>query len=270
MRLQMPEGMKGKELFTFLIANKAQILDMKKSDVKIADTFASPPLVLFNKQDDSEKKYLYRNDQDKGELERTIVMNTYNWLDGHDDVHLDGVFTKSISERGQRAPHLHDHLYQLDAQVGAPIKWYEEQIKWRALGVDKSGNTTALFLESLVLKELNDFIYKQYLGNRINQHSVRMGYEKIKLAINDPDQKEEYAVWNTVYPKLGNPDTAEKQGYFFAVAEGRLVEGSAVISGSNELTPTMSAKVEPPKSTQHSTKSLNINELLESYKQNRS
>src|SRR5690348_14947678 len=172
MKFQLPEGLAGKELFKFLIANKIQMLDMKKSSVKYADCIASPPIVLKNKVDDAEKKYLYRNDNDKGELERTIVMNTYNWLDTHDDVHGDTVFTKSISERGQRAPHLHDHLYQLDAKVGIPIRWYEEAIKWRALGVDKSGNTTALFLESTILKDYNEKIYKEYLNNRIDQHSV--------------------------------------------------------------------------------------------------
>jgi len=50
----------------------------------------------------SKGRYLYEDDEEKGVLKRTIVLNTYNWLDSHGDVHLTGTFGKSISERGNK------------------------------------------------------------------------------------------------------------------------------------------------------------------------
>src|SRR5688572_20271074 len=85
---------------------------------KIADQTTFMP--IGSEQVATKGKYAYSNDEEKGVLKRTIVLNTYNWLDSHGDVHLTGTFGKSISERGAKAPHLHDHVFQLDARVGKP------------------------------------------------------------------------------------------------------------------------------------------------------
>jgi hypothetical protein len=49
---------------------------------------------------------------------------------------------------------------------------------------------------------------------------------------------------------IANGEVADKKGFFWAVKEAKLIEISAVISGSNELTPTLqpvkSIEVEEP------------------------
>ena len=50
--------------------------------------------------------------------------------------------------------------------------------------------------------------------------------------------------------KLGNPEQAEEKGYFWLVREAKLIEISAVLLGSNELTPTLNEiKVEAVENT---------------------
>src|SRR5690554_6703690 len=100
--------------------------------------------------------------------------------------------------------------------------------------------TEALIAVSEVKRSLNEKIFDQYLQDEIDQHSVLMRYINISLAVNDKDNyPKEFEVWQEVLPKLGNRKTAEDKGYFFAVSEAALHEISAVLAGSNELTPTL-------------------------------
>lgn len=55
-------------------------------------------------------------------------------------------------------------------------------------------------------------------------------------------------------PYAVNPEVAEEKGYFWAVTEAKVIEGSAVPIGSNWITPTLSVENkdnEPPKGTQN-------------------
>ena len=263
-------GLTGKELFAYLHTHKAEIIDMKKSVIKHADIVELPPITetLAKSIQVDKAGYLFENDEEAGMLKRTIIVNTYNWLDSHDDVHLANTFAKSISERGTRSPHLHDHKFEIAAKVGTPLSYSERAIKWKALNVDKRGETMALFLESEVKRRLNEKVYEAYLNNEIDQHSVGMQYVKIELAMNDEDYEKEYKVWKEVIGLLGNPERANKQGYFWAVREAKLIETSAVLLGSNELTPTLGQKFEPLQSTQTiepRKRTLDMDKVLASY-----
>ena len=217
-------------------------------------------------------KFLYENDETKGILKRTIVANTYNYMDSHDDVHLAGIFSKSIQERGNRIPHLHDHKFELGAKVGRALSFTEAHMKWRALGHAKNGDTIALLMESQIEQKLNAGIYEEYKADAIDQHSVGMLYIKVDVAINDENYKQEYATWEEVYPLLGNKDRADAKGYFFAVREAKLIEVSAVLLGSNELTPTLNNKIQPDLSTGKDKEpiktTLNVSKLISIYSQN--
>jgi hypothetical protein len=145
--------------------------------------------------------------------------------------------------------HLHDHKHEVTAKVGKPIEIKEVEVDWLDLGVNRLGKTTVLMLDSEIKEAYNKDVFRQYLDDEIDQHSVGMRYVKISLAVNDSEYKEEKAVWDEYYPKLGNPEHAEKQGYFWAVKEASLVEVSAVLMASNTLTPTVQ-NIEPSDDTQ--------------------
>jgi len=163
-------------------------------------------------------------------------------MDSHDDVHFKGIFSKSIKENGTKVLHLHDHVHELAAKVGTPLEVYEKEVSWADVGLKTGGTTTALLMDTRIEKERNPNIFKDYLNGSINQHSVGMQYVKIDLAVNDPEEEEEYATWNKYKDEVINIEKAEEQGFFWAVTEAKLIEISCVIAGSNELTPTLEPK----------------------------
>jgi len=119
---------------------------------------------------------------------------------------------------------------------------YEKEVSWADVGLKTKGTTTALLMDTRIEKERNPNIFKDYLNGSINQHSVGMQYVKIDLAVNDPEEEEEYATWNKYKDEVINIEKAEEQGFFWAVTEAKLIEISCVIAGSNELTPTLEPK----------------------------
>lgn len=218
-----------------LVKNKMQLIALKKATIKHCDAIG------FEQGKQIEcKSFDYDNEDNlkEGIIKRVIVGNTYNWLDSHDDVHMEGIFTKSLNESKSKVMHLHDHEYKLTAKVGEPIDVFEQKLSLTDLLLSKSGETDALLMSTEIRKDYNDFIYKQYLEGKIQQHSVGMIYVKIDLAVNDPLYKDEYSIWSKYITKVINQDKAIEKGYFWAVTEAKLIEISAVISGSNELTPT--------------------------------
>lgn len=234
-----------KEFFAYLIKNRQEIIALKKSAVK----FAAPVYTLSARV--YAEKIITTSNQDneaKGVIKRTVIGNTYGWMDNHDDVHIPGIFTKSITEN-KNIMHLHDHIYQLTAKVGSPIKIYELNYSWSALGIDKAGYTTCLMMDSEIKKAYNEIIYDSYAKGEIDQHSVGMMYVKLFLCINDEEHKEDFANWNNYIGFVANREKAEEQGYFWAVTEAKLREISCVIEGSNELTPTIEIEREPDKPT---------------------
>jgi hypothetical protein len=226
------------ELFAYLVENKAELINLKKSVVKHSDVVSS---VIEDAEPVITKgKYPYENNEEAGSLKRTIIANTYNWLDSHADVHLNGVFAESIKQKGTKIFHLNSHQMDFSAKIGKPLAIYEKEISWRELGQGKTGMTQALFLESEIKRDYSETMYKAYLNDEVDQHSVGMQYVKIALAVNDEENyPKEFEEWQKHIGKIGNRSLAEQKGYFFAVYEAKLVEVSAVMLGSNELTPTL-------------------------------
>lgn len=237
-----------KDLFAYLVENKQELFDQKKSITKRAEGGLS-----FIVNDDkplsevTKAKPIYSNDKEAGILKRTIVANTYWWMDSHSDVHLgrgaeeeNAVFTETIKNRASKIYPTDQHNWSLDGKMGKTLALYESPISWRALGVGRTGMTEALFAEAEIHKSKNEARYNDYLNNEIDQHSVGMRYQDIQLAVNDQDEyPKEYAIYQKYINKIGNRQEVEKQGFFFAVGKAYLAEYSAVIAGSNELTPTL-------------------------------
>ena len=187
-----------------LIERKSELIALKKAEIKTVKGGLSA-LIQANVS-----KGVFETSETS--LKRTIIGNTYNWMDSHDDVHAKGVFTKTIKERGDSVFHLHDHEFKITSKIGEPLKVYEDVVKWKDLGVDKSGETQALFMDSEILKSYNDRIFSEYKNGKINQHSVGMQYVKIDLAVNDSDYEEEYKIWSDNIDQIGNRERAEEKG----------------------------------------------------------
>lgn len=273
-----------KDLFKYLVEEKEEVLAQKKSIFKRAEGGLSLTLPVEQLEQFTSKavKPIYENDKEAGILKRTIVANTYWWMDSHSDVHLGkgddengkAVFTNTIKNRANRIFPTNQHDQSLDGKLGKTLSLYEAGISWRALGVGKTGMTEALFADAQIEKERNEKRYKDYLNNEIDQHSVFMRYIDLQTAVNDKDYPKEYDLYQKYLPKLGNRQVVEKQGFFFPVAEAYLSEYSAVREGSNEITPTLgqpsgdTGKEEPSGDTRNKELLMVANKLLMNLKLN--
>lgn len=216
-----------------IVENKAELKALKKAEIKTVKGGLNAVLPKGSKV----IKGVFKDGDDS--LERTIIGNTYLWMDSHEDVHAKGCFAKTIKERAKSIFHLHDHEFKITSKVGEPIKIYEQSIKWKDLGINKEGSTEALFMDSEIFKDYNAQIFNEYKSGKINQHSVGMQYVKLDLAVNDEDYEYEFKVWQDNIDSIGNKEAVEEKGYFWLVREAKLIEISAVLLGSNELTPTL-------------------------------
>ncbi len=84
------------------------------------------------------------------------------------------------------------------------------------------------------------------IENKINiEHSIRMQYVKIDLAIYDDSEEyeDERKVWDSEIEKIANREKALEEGYFWRVSEAKIAqEGSMVLRGSNDATPILEQK----------------------------
>lgn len=229
----------GKELHRFLVQNKEMLIAQKKHQLKTADAFyhAGAPIVKADKAN----KAAAEEQDDPTEINVKSIINTTNWFDSHYDVHIPGIWKKSLSE-AKRLYLLQEHDMSFKGIISDDVKAYTKKILWRDLGVDAEGYTEALVFESLVKEKRNPFMFDQYKEGYVHNHSVGMRYVTIEMAINSAADycKDELAVWNKYIESIANRDAVESVGYFWAVKEARVAEGSAVVIGSNEITPTES------------------------------
>lgn len=247
MKLNIPQFDTKKELYKYLVANKAELIALKETQAyKECDVFSIDADIHEGVIKAINTNKLPNDDVEGGVIYRSVIPNTYYWLDSHDDVHVKGIFTKSIQENKSRIRHTHDHVQQITAKVAKVLDIYEKSVSWKDLGVNKEGKTICVISDSAIKSSYNKQIFDDYLANEIDQHSVEMIYQKMALAVNDPDSKDEYKEWNNVFPLLGNPERALEKGFFFVQKEAKLKAFSCVVEGSNSLTGT----IEPSKDTQ--------------------
>jgi hypothetical protein len=243
------------ELFKELKENKSTLIAQKKMITKEADSVIN--VVDIETKDKSVSKEENNEINDAKKLKAKLVINTTNLMDSHSDVHLKGIWNKSAKEQ-KNILLLQEHQMKFNHIISDKVDAKVKKISWKDLGFDFDGDTEALMFDAEIDKERNEFMFNQYAKGYVKEHSVGMRYVKIEMAINS-DQKwyaEEKAVWDKYISEIANKEVAEKQGYFWAVSEAKIVEGSAVVKGSNYVTPTISieaVKEDPSKETKEPT-----------------
>lgn len=244
MKLEIPHFDKDKELFDFLVQNKSVLESQKKSSLKEADVIGYKQ--LYTKGDVATDK-AQANSEDKTEITVKAIINTTNILDSHGDVHIKGLWNKSLREN-KRILHVQEHKsneFDKIISSGEDLKASVKTFTWKQLGFDGEGSSQALVFDSVVKESRNKYMFDQYSKGYVDNHSVGMRYVKIDMAINDKDYVEEKAIWDKYYEQIVNKADADSQKYFWVVTEAKVVEGSAVPLGSNPITPTMNIKSEP-------------------------
>lgn len=240
------------ELYDFLHRNKSMLISEKKFDVKKADSVDCHVLYYTDPNDVIKAAASPEELLRKNTLKVQSVINTTNILDSHGDVHINGLWKKSLRE--QRSLYLlQEHKMSFDTIISDNVKASAKIMKWSELGFDYKGETEALLFTSEIERDRNEFMFRQYAKGWVKNHSVGMRYVQLFLAINseESDYKEEKEVWDKYIVNVVNKEEAIEQGFFWAVTEAKVIEGSAVPLGSNRATPTQSVKsIEPSQDTQ--------------------
>jgi len=261
MEIEIPQFENKSDLFAFLVKNQKSLIAQKKAIIKHADAVSFYPSAVMDK---GEKAIKLNNPVTNPgeELKVKVVINTTNLMDSHRDVHIPGLWAKSLSEN-KSIMHLQEHRMAFDKIIsdGADLKAFTQTFSWKELGQELDGMTEALVFESTIRKSRNDFMLDQYANGFVKQHSVGMRYIQLGLAINDPNNGAEFEMWEKYVGEIANREEAEKIGYFWVVKEAKVIEGSAVPLGSNWVTPTLennqkqkpsadTSETEPSKDTQ--------------------
>jgi len=226
------------ELFLALKENLDVIIDAKKSVQKSCDKNASVicrPLDI-SKFDNEQQKSLNIDDNFY-----YIVVNTTKILDSHDDVHIDGLWKKTINEKQYKNYLVTDH--ELEILNTVVRKEYVEiltiKLPFATLGYSYAGNTEALVYK-VPKNQVKNELVKDWLesGDAI-QGSVRMKYIKFLFCIdsNAPEDAEFKKNYDNYIDTIANKSDFDYIPYFFAILEAsNEQEASLVIRGSNHVT----------------------------------
>jgi len=239
------------ELIDFLVENKAAIMATKKAEIKCADAVSFfVPLINAKGEEVKATPTTSKELLNQDSIRVKVVINTTNLMDSHEDVHMKGIWKQSVKQQ-KSFLHLQEHQAKFEKIISDTAKGYVKSYSWKDLGYDYDGETEALVFESDLEKARNPYMFDQYAKGYVKNHSVGMQYIKLEMAVNDDRYPTEKAAWDKYISEVANKAEAEQKGYFWAVPEAKVIEGSAVVKGSNHATPTISVKEnnEPEQST---------------------
>lgn len=271
--IQIPDIAEKPKLFDWLIENKSALIAQKKSIMKEADGVPAA-YVFINAKGEASKADSIPAEATK--LKVRSIINTTKLLDSHGDVHIDQLWNKSLKENKDNYL-VKQHDFTFDGIITDNVHAFTKQMSWAELGyAGWEGNTQALVFDSVIDKTESPAaasMFEKYRTGKVKNHSVGMRYVALDLAINDPRYEKEKAVWDKYINDIANKSDAEEQGYFWAVTQAKVIEGSAVVRGSNFVTPTQSVRetksgagedhpdsdIKEPVKTTHENKQLLIN-----------
>jgi len=251
---------------TELKHDKTKLYSLKKAMFKQADAF-SFTLPHDAVKDEEIKSIGSKINPDTNILQVKSVINTTNLLDSHGDVHMKGLWKKSLSEN-KGIYLLQEHKQSFANIISDEVTPTAKTLTWKSLGYDYEGSTQALVFDSLIAKsKYNELMFDMYLTGKVKNHSVGMQYVKMAFCVNSTDKywSEEKENFDKYIDEVANKDDAMQAGNFWAILEAKVIEGSAVLRGSNTITPTLqtsevketieavidtSTKIEPLENTQ--------------------
>lgn len=170
-----------------------------------------------------------------------IAFNSTRILDSHEDVHIDGIWKKTIQEKQFKNYVVTDHeLEVLNTVVRKEhVEMFTAKVPFSVLDKNYNGNT-----EILIYKFPKDKVQiplvKDWLdsGDEL-QGSVRMKYIKMAFCVdsNNPEDAEYKKNYDKYIDYIANKEDFEYIPYFFAILEAsNEKESSFVLYGSNSVT----------------------------------
>jgi hypothetical protein len=246
----LPEFADKAKLIDYLVANKSTLIAQKKSATKEADSVSHVIQLIIGKDESVVKADSGAIPPEATQIKVRSIINTTKLFDSHGDVHFDQLWNKSLKEGSFYL--VKQHEFNFEGIISDNVKAFTKQMAWHELGINYEGKTQALVFDSIIDKAESPLMFEKYRTGKVKQHSVGMQYVKIELAVNDDRYEKEFATWEKYFDEIANKEDVLESGYFWAVLEAKVIEGSAVVKGSNWATPTTSiqqTKTEPVKAT---------------------
>ena len=252
----IPEFENIDQRIAWLVKNKSMLIAQKKAAVKYADAIVYAPSFVIGDKEESVIKAdagAAIIDETAKQIKVRSIINTTKLMDSHGDVHIDQLWNKSLKDN-KNFYLVKEHNFGFDGIISDNVKAFVKQMSWHELGINYEGKTQALIFDSLIDKEdtTRPEMFEAYRKGKVKQHSVGMRYVKIDLAVNDERYEKEFALWEKYFPEIANKEDALDAGYFYPVTEAKIIEGSAVVIGSNWATPVLNiqqAKGQPSQDT---------------------
>ena len=238
-------------LFKALRDNASKLIDVKKSNTyKSIDKGGAIKLASLKTSETTKAElglkegYIYP------------VINTVNYLDSHNDLHIEGIWTKSVKEKQGTIHYVADHEVKTTSIIAwkSDVKMLVKDVEWSSVGKSYSGSTQALIFEIDKNKIRLDSAKRMIDDNLDVENSVRMRYMDVKLCYNSSDiaDKEYKKAFDKYYPYIVNKDEFENINYFYAILQAAIVdEGSMVVNGSNSATRVIQTKDNEPSEDTH-------------------
>lgn len=182
-------------------------------------------------------------------IEVKAVINSTNIIDSHLDLHMPKLWNKTVSDNPY-SHHLKQHENKFESIISNKAKSFNEKSNFNLIGLEKDFATTINLNQFALPRDKMPFMFDAYKNGEVTQHSVGMLYKNIDIAYYDEDSEKNMAYFEEAKKNAVNPEVADEYGYVWVVYEAQKREGSAVVFGSNSVTPTLYVKnYEPSTST---------------------
>lgn len=242
------------DLFKALRESKKDIVGIKKSQIlksvdKGISITAKPldnsKLSTTNKNISLDDNFYY------------IAVNSTRILDSHKDLHIDGIWNKTVKEQKGKNYLVDTHKMSLSTTIARKenVEILTAKVPFSMIGKSYSGETEVLIYKVAKDKIINP-IAKEWLesGDAI-EGSVKMRYTDIELAMNSNSIEDENELknYNDYKDVIANKDEFEEEIYYFWIVKQaqNIHESSLVLMGSNEATGILENKnTEPSADTQ--------------------
>jgi hypothetical protein len=251
--IALPDFEARKDLFAYLRKEVSKIIAQKKALPTVSDNLEfgysiKEPSKSFTGT--KTKDAAPDTESNPGELAVDIIANVSGWCDSQMDVMIKDNWKKSINDVGASGQklvyHLKDHgtfyQYTLDSIIGKDCSLYTKDIDLSMFNFNSDvKKAQALLMTSTVCADYDQKAYNLYEDGEVKQHSIGLQYVKIYLCMNSEEAEDSQYKdnWDKYYSQVINKDKVDSKGYFWAVTESKILEVSAVLFGSNELTPTL-------------------------------
>jgi hypothetical protein len=229
-----------KEMIKALVKKNDDIISFKKAQIfkscEKGISICSRPIDIIKFDSEATKADFNTDDF------YNIVVNSTYILDSHQDLHLKGIWNKTIKDQQGKNYLIADHDLSLDKVIARKenVKMSIKEIPFSAIGKDYIGDTQALIYTTRKDKIINKTA-KEWLdsGDSI-EASVRMRYVDLDFAVKsdakeDKKYRENYEKWLPLIANKG--DFNEEILYFWGIKQAvNRMESSLVLYGSNNAT----------------------------------